>query len=713
MTSIELVLAAHNHQPVGNFDHVIEDAYQRAYRPFLEVLERHPGVPFVLHQPGFLWDWIEAHHPEYLERVGRMVERGQLELLSGGYYEPILPVIPAGDRRGQIEKLQERLERRFGVRPRGAWLAERVWEPHLVETLHAAGIEYTVLDDSHFLSAGIPASELDGAYVTEENGHTLRVFPISQQLRYAIPFAPPEETIEFLRQRAAPSAGAAPVWTLADDGEKFGIWPSTHALCYGERWLDRFFEALVDNASWLHTTTFSASLDRTPPCRRTYLPSASYAEMMQWALPAPAQRTLQRALASADGDPELRAFVRGGFWRNFLSRYPESNWMHKRMLYVSHGVATLRDAGAAGTELDQAEDALWRSQCNCAYWHGLFGGLYLPHLRSAIYANLIRAERSLAHLRPMEAVEVFDFDADGATEILLRSRSLAAFVKPDAGGAVYELDALRHDFNLLDLMTRREEAYHDTLRQMEAVHADAPDSGPAAGAHETGDVKSIHERVAVKEPGLGQRLVYDPYRRGACIDHVLAPEVAIESFLAARLPDVAGLATRPYAWHLDGETLHLECEVPLQLPGSPRLHVHKQITLRDGVLEVRHSCTASETIEIAFGVEMGVNFQAGDAPDRYFEVPGRSLEDRRLGSAGGIAATHRFDVVDAWRGVRARFESETPVDVWRLPLETVSSSESGFERVYQGSALLFVSRHVLESGTPMTRVLGLRIEAHS
>ena len=85
------------------------------------------------------------------------------------------------------------------------------------------------------------------------------------------------------------------------------------------------------------------------------------------------------------------SFVRGGIWQNFLAKYPESNWMHKRMLGVSRRVRALDPATCekAGVDLGHAKTALFRAQCNCAYWHGLFGGLYLNYLRHAIWQNLV------------------------------------------------------------------------------------------------------------------------------------------------------------------------------------------------------------------------------------------------------------------------------------------------------------------------------------
>ena len=76
------------------------------------------------------------------------------------------------------------------------WLAERVWEPHLPETIAEAGINHVVVDDFHFKMAGLRDDELDGYYLTEEQNGIVRIFPGSERLRYLIPFHPPEETIE-------------------------------------------------------------------------------------------------------------------------------------------------------------------------------------------------------------------------------------------------------------------------------------------------------------------------------------------------------------------------------------------------------------------------------------------------------------------------------------------------------------------------------------
>src|SRR3954454_16269120 len=102
MPGVRLILALHNHQPVGNFDGVFEAAYRDSYLPFLEVMEDYPQIPFALHTSGPLLEWLEARRAEYVARVRALVEAGRLEVLGGGFSEPILTMIPHRDRVGQI-----------------------------------------------------------------------------------------------------------------------------------------------------------------------------------------------------------------------------------------------------------------------------------------------------------------------------------------------------------------------------------------------------------------------------------------------------------------------------------------------------------------------------------------------------------------------------------------------------------------------------------
>jgi 4-alpha-glucanotransferase len=150
---ISLSLVLHNHQPVGNFGWVIEEVFGQAYEPMVSALERHPAIRLGLHYTGPLLEWLDDNRPEFIERLAALVARGQVEILGGAHFEPVLAALPRRDRHGQLARMRDDVERRFGARPAGAWLAERVWEPSLAYDLAHAGYRYTVLDDNHLRGA--------------------------------------------------------------------------------------------------------------------------------------------------------------------------------------------------------------------------------------------------------------------------------------------------------------------------------------------------------------------------------------------------------------------------------------------------------------------------------------------------------------------------------------------------------------------------------
>lgn len=662
-----LSLAIHNHQPVGNFPDVFEAAYAQSYLPMLRLLERHPGVRLALHYSGPVLDWLHGAHPEFFPLLRGLVARGQVELMTGGYYEPILASIPERDRAGQIRKMTTELQRRFGTHPRGLWLAERVWEPHLAATLSAAGVEYTIVDDAHFRAAGVREEELTGYFVTEEGGAAVKVFPSLRALRYLIPWQPVPEVITFLRARAAPSP---PVLVMGDDGEKFGLWPGTYAHCWEGGWMEAFFTALEAESAWL-TVLPPGAVASTPAAGRVYLPTASYDEMEEWALPAEAgsaYHEARRRLAD-QGDPAV-GFLRGGFWRQFLAKYPEINTMHKRMLRVSEKVWRL----PPGRRRQLALDDLWRAQCNCPYWHGVFGGVYLPHIRRANFAHLIAAEaRADEAGRTGPSVFTADLDGDGAPEVELSTPAMVLWVDPAEGAGVVAWDWRAARINLANVLSRRREAYHAQLR----AAAQEPAAGPG--------VETIHtERVRVKEPHLERLLVYDRYRRSSFLDHLLPVGVTLDTFASGEIP--TPFAGQPFAIAMPrGQALAAasfarETTVPAD-GGSTVVRIAKRFapqgSSRRLAVSYRISNAGEHPLHALFGVETN------------WAVTDPSSATRVSGSSGGVTQrvvieeADRIELVDTgWPGpVRLTFPTAT---VWQYPLETVSNSEAGFERTLQG-----------------------------
>ncbi|KAA3608789.1 MAG: DUF1926 domain-containing protein [Calditrichaeota bacterium] len=687
MKKIKFVFGIHNHQPIGNFDFVFEEAYQKSYLPFLQVLERHPKIRISIHFTGILLDWLEENRPELLTLVKKLRDNGQLEIMSGGYYEPIISVIPEKDRIGQIKKLTNRVKELFDYDASGMWLAERVWEPTLPGTMHDADIKYSVIDDTHFLYSGLKDEDLDGYFVSEDLGKKVSVFPISKYLRYTIPFQDPQATIDLLGKMATEEGDR--VMVFADDGEKFGVWPDTYKHVYENGWLDNFFTVLENNLDWIEMVTFDEVMEQVKPKSNIYLPTASYSEMMHWSLFTKTFKeyeNFEHYLQDKNMYDDVGLFVRGGFWRNFMIKYPEINVMHKKMLRVSEKLSQAEDV--SGLEL--ANDALWAGQCNCPYWHGVFGGLYLAHLRHAIYSNLIKAEKILAEKMPesLKELEVVDFDMDGSDEILIETAVHNAYFKPSAGGAMFEYDFKASDKNLLDTMTRREEGYHEKLH-----HA------KVAGEEDSGDsTASIHDLVIAKEPGLEKYLVYDSYERKSFVDHILNHDVQPQHFLKNEYEEQGDFVNGIYSLveskvSPDSVNIILSKEGQIFQNGqSHPIKITKSIAVSkdNEFIEAQYKLTnlSEEKISFKFAVEFNYGLQAGHAHDRYYYTKDGRPENSYLDSVGRMDGNKFLGLKDEYMKIDVNLSSEQTDSIWRLPVETISLSEAGFEKVYQSSCVL-------------------------
>ena len=667
-------MVLHAHQPPGNFDAAFQRATDECYRPFIEVLERFPGVRVSLHCSGSLLEWLEAHEPALIEAIQRLVERGQIEPVSAGLYEPILALLPERDRVGQLLGHRAYMRRLFGVEPTVGWLTERVWTQALASDLAAAEIDAIPLDDLHFLGAGLEASRLDRPYLTEHQGHTLTVVPAPKEMRDALPWEPVERAIEAIQRHA--QAGDA-MLVYADDLEKWGLWPGTYQTVYERGWLERFFAALerLAERNDLDVVPLGEALLHVRPQERVYLPDGSYAEMMQWTLPPARQRAeaaLREHLREAGLWDEAMPFMRAGTYMQFLRKYPEVNHLHKRMLDISARVGTRHTLRSIRRHLDRDEAlpesvrSLWRAQANCAYWHGMFGGTYLPFLRQSLFHNLLLGERALEREGEVRrAMRVADLDSDGEQELIATTSALTVVVASGDGGSIVELSDRERACNLADTLARREEAYH-----------------------------------SAEQPPYP----YDRGRRGMFVDRFLAAgRTPPRSRSVEDLGEFAGARYTLRSRRAGGATTaHLDREGAV--PGGI-VRVEKTIRLDDAdprALHVEYLLTCTEgDLDARFGVEVNFAMLFGAA-----RIDGDPID---LGKV--TAVTDASEVaLDGWdETLGAELRTSAPCDLDVRPITTVSQSEAGTESIRQSTACLCSWPLRLHAGDTFTAAFTLRI----
>lgn len=419
------IFILHFHQPHGQLLRVNERIYENSYKLLLETFKEFSDLKFTVHISGPLLLYLRDHHPEWLEDMFRLGEIGTVEFMAGTISESVLPLVPSGLRVKQIQRYLEEFERLSGFRPRGFWLPERVWEPWLPEVLAKSGIEYVVIDDSTLRKTGLSQDKTRYAWITEESGYSVKVLFIDERLRYILPWEHPDKVIEYMASQAK-DPNVVLIW--GSDAEKFGEWWDRES---SRAWLREFLRkmrlekrvVMTHPLEYLHERGVKGLL---------YLDSGSYDKMLEWS---------------------------GGFFRNFLVKYQESNNMHKKALWVKY---KLEKAGLAS---DPPLDYLM-AFCNDAYWHGLFGGVYLAHLRQAIYESLIKAEvqaessTSYYNVNGLKRI-LIDFDVDGVDELLVETPFINLYIDPGDGGTLFEFDVKisGYEHNVQDTMTRYHEPY--------------------------------------------------------------------------------------------------------------------------------------------------------------------------------------------------------------------------------------------------------------
>jgi len=607
MTPLPFCFVLHIHQPVGNFDHVFREHADDVYRPFLDFLERREVWPIGLHVSGPLIEWLEANDAGLLDRIGRLVDEGRIELLAAGWYEPVLVSIPRPDRRTQISWMRDALRTRFGVDATGLWLTERVWQPTLVPDLADTGIEYALVDDRLAYRGGATRHQVEGPIRVEHDGRGLNVLSIDEGLRYLIPFQPAEIVEASLRERHESGARLA---LFGDDGEKFGGWPRTREWLYDQGWLEAFGDSLdrlrsdgvleLVTPGWVNTTL--------PAAGPIDLPPGSYPEMDEW----------------SDGD-----------WTHFLERYSESGSMARRMRALSELCRTRGDP-------ENARRAVARGQCNDAYWHGVFGGVYMKHLRQGVRRELGEAERLL---RQGESLEVDRISIDDVPRWWVHSDRFAAWVEGADGIRITDLTHFGRDPDLTDVLTRRIEAYHhEALARETEIQVAATGSAPSI--HDTEELVTLDRLPPA-----------DSTDRSLVLDRVLKGDLDLEAYSEGTFDAI---------WIWPGMTVEEPTEV-------------------DGALEWR--CRSEDEHEVHKTLRMNAR---GDV----------KLERQWNPESFPTSAVFAPEFSLGWE---ASLVCDPETEMWSYPIITVSKCPDGFEEIEQGTSV--TPRWPIECGRARVELL--------
>jgi len=461
---ITLVLGSHAHVPYGACSAEFEKTYAGLVKPFISGLYKYPSIQAALHYSGVLLHWVERSHPEIFMLIEDMVNRKQVEMLGGGFYEPMLPIISSQDIIGQIEMLTTYLRKQFGKKPQGCWIPGFAWEQGLVSPLAACGMSFTFLSERQFaLDGDHGASAIAHPCICEDQGKVITVFPVMQSLETALAgksissLLPP--LLENYNKRH--SGGTEFIVSLfpsrinADPGES----PDS-AWC-------RFFDELARCDYYTETAIPGRIVKSLKGLRKRYFPDSS---------------------DSADSISP----------RRFIITHPPAGGIYAKMVFTNVLINQLR---GDKSRKDSAHEELRKAQSSALFCKIGQEGVHNHLLRNAAYSALLGAERMTREkTKFVPSLVAYDFNMDGAHEWLFQDVRINCYVQ-STGGGIFELDYLPKAWNYLD--TCGKPAFADRLLPP-AFKAENLVSGDIDGArlcrgerYELGEMDKVRRKLSL------------------------------------------------------------------------------------------------------------------------------------------------------------------------------------------------------------------------
>ncbi len=644
MKSINLIFGIHNHKPIGCSDDTFEDAYQKAYKPFLSILNEYPEIPVTLHYSGIILEWLEKNHPEYFVLLREMLKNKQLELLGGGYFDPILSMIPASDKLGQIELLTTYIRANFGNRPRGIWLTEQEWEPALAQVFNNCGMEYLFLDNTVFKTAGLAKDGLYYSYVTEEQGKMISVFPISQELNSVLIRHKPKEALRFIKDKADKSGER--IICYFEDGENWLHDNNKYSREYKQQWLKTFLSLLKENNECIKPVHPKTFLSNQSIYRKIYLPYYSSSRVRKWFSPVP-----KKIFCPINKMLRPPYTIVNGF-KQFFSRYPESNLMYSKMLYIHILVNQLR---GDKYRKKASKEELWKAQCNFAYWPGKYLGIYSHPLRKEVYKNLITAEKGTRTAGIfLTSIISTDFDMDGENEYLYQGSVINVYVH-NKSGAVFELDYIPAYWNYLDTVARSREMYHR-----------AEDNGY------TGDW----------------------YMRKAFLDHFFADKTTIDDFDTMRYKELGNFINQKYSLQeLDREKNIIVFQrdgVVKSNKSTQTVCMIKKYWMKKNSIQVSYTIknTSPFILRSQFGIELNLSFASHEKKELSITALRGKASKKTNNKKAEINNINQIALEDRVNNVSISFDADKNYTLWSLPVETLFREKEKITKIYQSSCFV-------------------------
>jgi len=423
-----------------------EKDYQTVYKPLVKFLYSHPELSFSFSFSGIQLQYYKKKHNEFITIIKQLVDRKQLEILGGGFYEPILPLLYPVDRSGQIDLLSDEIRLTIGKRPRGLALFADCWDSSLLNCLQSCGMEYVLLDN--FV---IPDDKRKFLPIfMSDLGKSIEIYPFYEDFL----FEADQNPVNFIENitRQVEKIEKKDTYCQIQPERIVNIRLNHNQMekLLEKKWFDSFCDYILKHEN-NRVKTITPILYRKNsvikiPC---YISSGINGAVSKWISQAFKETENKRAYPFTVHD--------------FLNTYKQSHELYNRIMYVSMMVNQYKNDKM---RKKAAREKLWQAQNGIGLLCTHKGTFSNSKYRQQCYKYLMEAEKILREGSDFkESVSCFDYNGDGLNEYVCRMQNYFSYIDL-TGGAIQELDILKNTGNYADNFSRFEE-YDDVTDSYE------------------------------------------------------------------------------------------------------------------------------------------------------------------------------------------------------------------------------------------------------
>ena len=413
---------------------VLEKNFQTIYKPVLKYLYSHPSFPMSFAFSGPQIQFFKKRKNELITILRELTDRKQVEILGGGYNDPLLPLLNSADRNGQIDLLTSEIRATFGKRPRGMTLFQDCWDSSLVNNIHTCGIEYVILNSSI-----IPESKRSFLPIfMSDLGKNVDIFPYYNDLLPDEQMLPDEFIYNIEKAVLKVEKKDNHLQLDADRIIAISLTPEMVSKLNEAKWFEQLGKYIQANDSGrVKLTTLNnyrtAGVKIKIP---SYIPIGISDEVSK--------------ITSISSTEKTNKYQVNVF--DFLNTFNESKKLYNRMMYLS---LLVNQCKTDKMRKKTAREKLWQAQNGmtllCTANEPQFNATY----RQQAYKYLNEAEKMLrGDGKFEESVTCYDYDNDGIDEYVCRMEQYFAYISL-AGGSVPELDIIKDYCNYADNLKRK------------------------------------------------------------------------------------------------------------------------------------------------------------------------------------------------------------------------------------------------------------------